>query len=46
MSEITIGEMSRPQSGLADFYREMGNLFGIELKVSNRYGGYKALREK
>ena len=44
--EVTIGEMCRPQSGLADFYREMGNLFGIELRVSNRYGGYKALREK
>ena len=44
--EITVGELSRPQSGIADFYRELGYLFGIELKVSNRYGGYRALREK
>jgi len=44
--EITVGEFSRPQSGLADFYREMGTLFGTELRVSNRYGGYKSLREK
>jgi type II secretory pathway predicted ATPase ExeA len=44
--EITVGELSRPQSGIADFYRELGHLFGIELKVSNRYGGYRALREK
>jgi general secretion pathway protein A len=44
--EISVGELSRPQSGLADFYRELGYLFGIELKVSNRYGGYRALREK
>ena len=44
--EITVGEFSRPQSGLSDFYRELGVLFGIELKVSNRFGGYRLLREK
>ncbi len=44
--EVTVGEISRPQSGLADFYREMAGVFGIDLRVSNRYGGYKALREK
>lgn len=46
MPEITVGEISRPQSGLADFYREMGSVFGIELRASNRWGGYKSLREK
>jgi general secretion pathway protein A len=44
--EITVGEMSRPQSGLSDFYREMAAVFGVELRASNRYGGYKSLREK
>lgn len=44
--EITVGALCRPQSGLADFYRELGALFGIELKVSNRYGGYRLLRDK
>jgi general secretion pathway protein A len=44
--EITVGDIIRPQSGLADFYREMGTLFGVELRVSNRWGGYKGLREK
>ena len=44
--EVTVGEISRPQSGLSDFYREMAGVFGIDLRVSNRYGGYKALREK
>ena len=44
--EITVGALSRPQSGLSDFYRELGHLFGIELRVSNRYGGYRLLREK
>jgi general secretion pathway protein A len=44
--DITVGEISRPQSGLADFYREMGSVFGIDLRASNRWGGYKNLREK
>jgi len=44
--EITVGDIIRPQSGLADFYREMGTLFGVELRVSNRWGGYNGLREK
>jgi len=44
--EITVGEFSRPQSGFADFYRELGVLFGVDLKVNNRYGGYRLLREK
>jgi type II secretory pathway predicted ATPase ExeA len=44
--EITVGEFSRPQSGLADFYRELGVIFGIDFKVSNRFGGYRLLREK
>lgn len=44
--EITVGDIIRPQSGLADFYREMGMVFGIDLKVSNRWGGYRNLRER
>jgi hypothetical protein len=38
--------MERPQSGLGDFYREMGMLFGVNLTPANPYGGFKALREK
>jgi len=44
--EIAVGEISRPQSGLADFYREMGSVFGMDVRVSNRWGGYKSLRER
>ena len=44
--EITVGDIIRPQSGLADFYREMGAIFGVELRVSNRWGGYNGLRER
>ena len=46
MPEIIVGEMSRPQSGLSDFYREMAGVFNVDLRASNRYGGYKSLREK
>jgi type II secretory pathway predicted ATPase ExeA len=38
--------MERPQSSLGDFYREMGSLFGVNLSPANRYGGFKALRER
>jgi general secretion pathway protein A len=44
--EVTVGEFSRPQSSVADFYREMGSLFQVEVRSSNRFGGHKALRAK
>ena len=45
MQDVKVGVLTRPQSGLADFYRELGEVFGVELKASNRWGGYKALRK-
>ncbi len=46
MQDITVGVMERPQSKLADFYRELGELFGVGLTPANRYGSFKALRSK
>lgn len=46
LKDVQVAEMSRPQSGMADFYRELGGLFGINLHVSNRWGSYRLLREK
>jgi general secretion pathway protein A len=46
LGDVTVGVMERPQSSLSDFYREMGELFGVELTPSNRYGGFKSLRSK
>ncbi|WP_286818474.1 ATP-binding protein [Desulfobacter sp. UBA2225] len=46
MPDVTLGVMERPQSKLADFYREMGELFGVSLAPANRYGSFKTLREK
>lgn len=44
--DLIVGVMQRPQSRLGDFYRELGELFNAPLSVSNRYGGFKALRER
>jgi general secretion pathway protein A len=44
--DVKIGILSRPQAGLSDFYREMGDLFGVELRPSNRWGGFKLLRDR
>jgi len=46
LREVTVGVIAHPQSNIADFYREMGELFGVQLKPHNRWGGFKALRER
>jgi len=46
MPELIVGTISHPQSQLGDFYREMGDVFGVPLTPSNRWGGFKALRER
>ena len=46
LPDVSVAELSRPQSGIGDFYRELGAAFGIELRAHNRWGGFKALREK
>ena len=46
MPDVVVGVMQRPQSQLADFYREMGELFAVALTPLNRYGGFKSLRTR
>jgi type II secretory pathway predicted ATPase ExeA len=46
LGEVCVGILSRPQASVADFYREMGDLFNVSLTASNRWGGAKALRQK
>ena len=46
LPDLTVGAIAHPSSNLADFYREMGDLFAVELKPHNRWGGFKALRER
>jgi type II secretory pathway predicted ATPase ExeA len=46
LADITVGTINHPQSNLADFYREMGDVFAVPLKPHNRWGGFKVLRER
>jgi type II secretory pathway predicted ATPase ExeA len=46
LRDLSIGAIAHPSGNLADFYREMGDLFGVELRPHNRWGGFKALRER
>lgn len=44
--DLMVGILTRPQGSLADFYRELGDLFGVQLAPHNRWAGSKALRER
>lgn len=44
--DLCVGVLTRPQARMADFYRELGHLFGVSLSPSNRWHSSKSLREK
>lgn len=46
VSEIKVGILIRPQSGMVDFYRELSDIFNLDLKTNNKWGGCKSLRKK
>ncbi len=47
LRDVKVEPLTHPTSGLADFYRELGDLFEIEdLKPHNRWCGFKALRSR
>jgi general secretion pathway protein A len=46
MEGLTVGIMQRSQNTIMDFYRELGDVFGIALSPANRYGGFKSLRAR
>jgi type II secretory pathway predicted ATPase ExeA len=39
LRDLTLGVLTRPQASLADFYRELGHLFGVALSPHNRWAG-------
>lgn len=45
-AELKVGVLTRPQSSVGDFYRELGDIFGVKLSPSNRWAGTKVLRER
>jgi general secretion pathway protein A len=46
LREVAVGVLTRPQAGLADFYRELGDLFQVPLLPHNRWASAKVLRDK
>jgi len=44
--DLIVGILTRPQSGVHDFYRELGDLFGVQLSPHNRWAGARVLRER
>jgi general secretion pathway protein A len=46
MRDVVVGAIERPQSKSPDFYRELGDIFGVKLAAHNRWCGFKALRER
>jgi general secretion pathway protein A len=46
LRDVIVGEVTRPQSRVTDFYRELGDLFGLAVSTSNRWGAYKTVRAK
>lgn len=44
--DVLVGVLTRPQASVSDFYRELGDLFGVALSPSNRWGGAKVLRQR
>jgi general secretion pathway protein A len=46
LRDVVVGEVTRPQSRVTDFYREIGDLFGVPVSTSNRWGAYKTVRAK
>jgi general secretion pathway protein A len=46
LRDLMVGVLERPQSRTLDFYRELGDIFTVKLTSSNRWGGFRALRER
>lgn len=44
--DVMVATIEHPQSKPADFYRQLGDRFGVPLSMNNRWGGFKALRQR
>lgn len=44
--DVQIGIIAHPSAKLSDFYRELGDIFGVVFNGNNRWGGFKNLRER
>ena len=46
LRDTSVGILTRPQATLTDFYREMGEIYGVAMRPHNRWSSTKVLREK
>lgn len=46
LPDVLVGVIEHPQSRTSDFYRELGDLFGISLVLHNHWVSFKMLRER
>jgi type II secretory pathway predicted ATPase ExeA len=46
LPELKVAALTHPSAHLGDFYRELGDLFAVELRPHNRWAGFKALRQR
>ncbi|MBT3786243.1 AAA family ATPase [bacterium] len=46
LGELKLGRLTRPQSNLPDFYQELGAIYELPMRPTNRWRGFKALREQ
>jgi general secretion pathway protein A len=44
--DVVVGVLSRPQASIADFYRELSDLFGVQLRPHNRWNCTQVLRAR
>ncbi len=44
--DTQVGVIAHASAGLADFYRELGDIFDVPLSPHNRWNGFKSLRER
>jgi len=44
--DLTLGILTRPQRGVPDSDRELGDLFGVQLSPHHRWAGARVLRER
>jgi type II secretory pathway predicted ATPase ExeA len=46
LRDVVVGTIEHPQSRAMDFYRELGDIFGVPLLTHNRWAGFKTLRAR
>jgi type II secretory pathway predicted ATPase ExeA len=46
MTDLSVAVLMHPSSNLGNFYRQLGDAFGLDLKPTNRWGGFKSLRDR